>query len=707
SSMYIRGIGSRVNSPAVGIYVDGMPIMSKAAFNFHTYQLERVDVLRGPQGTLYGQNTEGGLVRMYSRNPMNYQGTDLSLSAGTHFYRNAELAHYAKFSDKLALSIAGFYGGQNGFFRNTHTGDRADSYNEAGGKMRLVWRPAERWDINLLADYQYVRQNAFPYGLLDQATGIAEAPATTFQSNYRRNMLNTALNLKFRGNYFDFNSMTSYQYMKDYMLMDQDYLPQDYMHLEQRQFQNTFVQEFALKSNRPSAWQWTTGAFFSAQWLRTDGPVYFGEAMTQPIGNAIQASMYKAMVSSMAAGMMAQGMPAAAATAAAQARIEKAGGVSLDVTMGSPGVYHTPQYNLGFFHESSIRLSARLRATLGLRYDYSHVDIDYNASAFMNMHARVMGREATTILSSALKHDTHNNYNQLLPKVGLSYLVGQDGSNVYATMSKGYRAGGYNIQMFSDVLQTELNKNSGNVRQSLEIPHTLQDYENVNKTIAYEPETSWNYELGAHLNLFGNRVHADFSAYYMSVHNQQISVMAGNYGFGRRMVNAGKSHSCGVEASLSGILANDHLSWALSYAYTHAIFDEYSDTLTVGSQKTFVDYKDCKVPYVPQHTFAASADYRIDFSNSALRSITLGANVAGAGKIYWDEQNSYSQKIYAVLGAHADADFGRVKLSVWGRNLTDTKYNTFAVSSAAAREKLTFSQRGTPIQFGADLKLHF
>ena len=64
SSMYIRGIGARINNPSVGMYIDGMPIVSKSAFNVHTYQLDRVDVLRGPQGTLYGQNTEGGLVRM-------------------------------------------------------------------------------------------------------------------------------------------------------------------------------------------------------------------------------------------------------------------------------------------------------------------------------------------------------------------------------------------------------------------------------------------------------------------------------------------------------------------------------------------------------------------------------------------------------------------------------------------------------------------
>ncbi|WP_414483034.1 TonB-dependent receptor plug domain-containing protein, partial [Selenomonas sp.] len=75
SSMYIRGIGSRINSPAVGVYVNDIPILNKSALNFHTYDLNRVDVLHGPQGTLYGMNTEGGLVRLYYRDPFLYQGT--------------------------------------------------------------------------------------------------------------------------------------------------------------------------------------------------------------------------------------------------------------------------------------------------------------------------------------------------------------------------------------------------------------------------------------------------------------------------------------------------------------------------------------------------------------------------------------------------------------------------------------------------------
>ena len=120
SAMYVRGIGSRVNSPAVGIYQDGIPLMSKAAFNLHNYQTSRVDVLRGPQGTLYGQNSEGGLVRIFSRNPFEYEGTDIKLSYGSRYYRNIEAAHYQKLGTHVALSAAGFYEDRRDSFA-THT----------------------------------------------------------------------------------------------------------------------------------------------------------------------------------------------------------------------------------------------------------------------------------------------------------------------------------------------------------------------------------------------------------------------------------------------------------------------------------------------------------------------------------------------------------------------------------------------------------
>lgn len=700
SAMYVRGIGSRVNSPAVGIYLDGIPVMSKSAFNLHHYQTSRIDILRGPQATLYGQNTEGGLVRIYSRNPFEYEGTDLKLSYGSRYYRNVELAHYHRINDHLAFTVAAFNDAQKGFFRNTNTGNRADKYDEAGGKIVLKAKLNRGWNVDVLANYQYVDQNGFPYGKLDLETGKASLPSTTFDGTYLRHSFISGVTVNHTGADYSFASTTSYQYLKDKMNMDSDYLPADYMSILQEQLQNSLTQEFTLKSNRAVGgfWNWTAGGFFSYQWLKTNGPVFFNEDMTQPIGNAIQKQMYNAMVNAMAQKMIAQGMPEKAAKAAAAKAIEKAGGVSMNVNMGAPGLYHTPQWNLGFFHESNFNITDRLTATLGLRYDLMHTAIHYDASAYMQMTANVMGMLATNVLDSSLDHEVSDDYSQLLPKFGLNLKIDELGSNVYATVSKGYRAGGYNIQMFSDVLQTELNANrSQAMRGDYHIPHTEEDYQRIDKTIAYKPETSWNYEAGAHLNLFDNMLHFDLSAFYMKVTNLQLSVMAGNYGFGRMMVNAGKSHSCGVEAALRGQLFDGKFDWAMSYGYTRSKFDQYVD----GEGEDAVDYKGKYVPYVPQHTMAAMADYRLtDW-------LTLGANVNAQGKTYWDNANTYSQKLYAVLGAHVDLNFNAFNVSFWGRNLTDTNYNTFAVDNSATGTKEYFAQRGNPFQCGVDVRFHF
>ena len=76
-------------------------------------------------------------------------------------------------------------------------------------------------------------------------------------------------------------------------------------------------------------------------------------------------------------------------------------------------------------------------------------------------------------------------------------------------------------------------------------------------------------------------------------------------------------------------------------------------------------------------------------------------------RTYWDEANTISQNFYATLGAHAEGNFGPMKLNLWVRNLTDTKFNTFAVQSAATGKTLTFAQLGNPFQLGIDVSYHF
>ena len=698
SSIYVRGIGSRINSPSMGVYLDEIPLMSKATFNSHCYELDRVDVLRGAQGTLYGINTEGGLVRQYTKNPMNYQGTDVRLGIGTHFYRNAEVAHYHKFSDKVALSLAGFYNGTNGFFRNETTGDRADESNEAGGRLRLVIQPSDRLTFNLMADYQWVRQNGFAYGLLDMNTQEAADPSTNRQGNYKRNMLNTGLNIKYRGDWADLSYTLSWQYLKDDMLMDIDYRPIDYMHMEQAQLQNALTHELVLKSQQLGIWQGTTGVFFSHQWLKTEAPVYFDPAMNTYLSKTIEDYAYYGMLNAMAARM---GKDAAAAM------IARAGGCHITMNIETiPGLFRTPQTNYGIFHESNLKLTDRLTATLGLRYDLAQTSIDYATSAVAHLDESVMGVNVQATVSSLLERKEEASFEQWLPKVGLTYRLDSKGSNVYGIVSKGYRAGGFNIQMFSDILQAELQGAAQSARGELVLQHNDAAYRNIRETIAYKPEESWNFELGTHLDLFDG-LHLDLSGYYMQIRNQQLSVFASQYGFGRMMVNAGKSYSCGVEATLRGSAFDNHLTWGATYGYTRAVFKDYVDSTTVNGQQVAVDYKDKRVPFVPQHTLAAHADYRFDIGNGLLKSLTVGANVTAQGKTWWNEENTYGQDFYAVLGAHVDADLKPVVVSLWARNLTNSQHNTFAIKSSFGGDTSYFAQQGNPMQLGCDLRIHF
>ena len=693
SSMYVRGIGSRVNNPAVGVYFDNIPLVSKSMHNLHFYDVERVDILRGPQGTLYGQNSEGGLVRLYSKSPLQHQGTDVRIGLATGLQRHVEVAHYNKVNDRLAFSAAAFYNGQNGFFDNQANGNRADESNEAGGRLHLLWSPLERLTLGLSADYQWVRQNGFPYGQLNIVDGRAADPSTNYQGGYRRHALTTGLTAEYRGDAFVAHYGGSWQYLNDQMTMDVDYLPQDFMRMDQSQLMNALTQELTVRSSSQSFWHWTFGAFFAHQGMKTDAPVYFGPDMNAFLSKTIEDYAYYGMLNSMAKRM---GMEAA------KAMIERAGGCHINMqVMTIPGLFRTPQNNFALFHESNIDLGDRLTATLGLRYDLNHVSIDYATRADMLLDESVMGVKVKAAVNSVLEHSESNNFSQLLPKVGLSYRIDDRGSNVYATVSKGYRAGGYNFQMFSDILQTELQDKAQSARGDMTIEHSEQDYSNIAETISYKPEESWNYEFGTHLNLFDGRLHADFAGFYMQVRNQQLSVMAGNYGFGRMMVNAGKSYSCGIELTLRGSAFDNRLTWGAAYGYTRAVFKDYVDSVRVDGVNTAVDYKDKRVPYVPEHTFSVMADYRIG-------QFTIGANVAAQGRIFWNEANTYSQKFYATLGAHVDYAFtDNIGVSLWGRNLTDTNYNTFAVASAATGRQMYFAQRANPIQVGIDVNIHF
>ena len=726
SAMYIRGIGSRINTPAVGMYVDNIPYLDKSAFDFNFYDIERLDILRGPQGTLYGRNTMGGLVKVHTRSPFSYQGTDVKLSYGTkNNYRSASLTHYHRISERFAFSAGGYYEGSDGFFTNTFLNKKVDEMQAGGGRIRAIWFASDDWKIDFNVSYDYTDEGGYPYYEVNfhESSQKKEYDPIAYnrESSYRRSLLNTGLNIEHQADNFIFNAVTGFQHLNDRMFMDQDFTPLDYFTLEQNQRINSISEEITFKSKPGKNWQWTTGLFGFYQNMDVNAPVTFGKDIMNYFNRIMSSNIPINIEVPMGQGMAMHIMP------------------SVNITtpeMNNDGRFKTPQHNVALFHQSQIHNLFEVEGlsfTLGLRLDYEKFKMKYNTGTPIDFNVSVKGemskngeviREIEMMPTTPLniearyKGNLSKDYIQLLPKFALQYDFNQGKDNVYISISKGYRSGGYNYQMFSNLIQYKLRNEMQEQSKKAIIEKAPKEYtEIVNEhfptsgniaslkdAVEYKPEYTWSYELGTHQSLFDGKLQADLAVFYMNTKDQQISKMAIS-GLGRITENAGESESYGLEASLVANL-NRHLQLNANYGYTKATFVKYELGDPVSSIEPAVNYNGNYVPFVPRNTLNIGASYSFFFKNCWTNSLTIGANYTGVGKIYWTESNNYdAQKYYNVLNGYLSLKAQNVQIDIWGRNLTNNDYETFFFYTPIAH--IPKAQRSKPLQIGVDVRLHF
>lgn len=707
TSMYIRGVGSRINTPSVGLYVDNIPYIDKSAFDFSYADIERIDILRGPQGTLYGRNTMGGLIKVHTKSPFTYQGTDIRMGAATYNNYNVSLTHYHRISDTFAFSTGGFYEHTGGFFENSALNNRKiDRSNAGGGRFRGIYLPTSNLKVDMTLSYEYDDQGGYPY----EYTGVVKGEETRSEyigkisynepSSYRRGLLNAGVNLEYQGRNFILSAVTGYQNLNDRMFLDQDFTEKNIYTLEQKQRGNTISEEVTFKSKPGRNWQWATGASGFYQWLHTTGPVQFGQEGVQTMIEDNVNNVFENLVGNV------PGAPK----------------LRMDVnnsTLSVGGRFDTPILNGAVYHQSTYNnlLIEGLSATVGLRLEYEKIKLDYNSIADpLNFDfSAIMPPPRPTITSKGLEAPASfvgkisTDYLQLLPKFALQYEWNK-GNSVYATVSKGHRSGGYNIQMFSDIAQGGMqnaaldalaqDKNFASFSAMLE--KQKKELPDIKEATQYKPEYSWSYEVGSHLTLWEGKLWADLAAFYMDTRDQQISQFAPS-GLGRITVNAGKSRSYGAEASLRASLTSA-LSLNASYGYTYATFTDYVTNQKQDAETLGTSYNGNYVPFVPKHTLNIGGEYAITCSpRSLFDRVVFQANYVGAGRIYWTEQNNASQAFYGTLNGRVNLEVGDAMISFWTRNFLDKDYNAFYFETM----NKGFAQQGRPAQFGIDLRCRF
>lgn len=733
SAIYMRGIGSRIGTPTVGLYVDNVPYYDKTAFDFSFFDVESVDILRGPQSTLYGRNTMSGLIKVHSFNPFYYNGTNIRLGYATaEQRRQVSAAHYQRVNDKFAFSAGGFYEGTNGFFKNDFTGKKMDNMESGGGRLRAIWKATNRLTFDANVGYEYSDEGSYPYyytGTLkgeEQYQDCIGKITSNLDSRYRRGMLNASLNTEYKTDAITLNSVTAYQNINDRMFMDQDFLKDDIYSLEQKQKIGTFSEEILLKNNGVKKWNWIVGANVFYQKQDIIAPVIFRKDGVAWLNSTINTNANK-YLPSIAAGPMTM-------------NFKFADNIEGD-NLAFNSDFNTPVFGAALFHQSTINNLfgiEGLSASLGLRLDYEDMSMKYNAAYTFNHTYSLMGvltpmnREITMVPEASHREegDYHgkmsNDYLQLLPKASVIYSFNH--GNVYATVSRGYRSGGYNPQDVSEMLRSKMQTAMMKTVRDVTVPvleaqpMVPADKKEAIKQIlnrmatespidystlcTYKPEYAWNYEIGSHLDFMDKALSIDLSAFLINVTDLQLSKMS-ETGLGRTITNAGRSRSMGMELALRAHPVKA-LSLGLAYGLANATFRKYEvydeNTNTNHSSSSYaetaeVDCRGNRVPFVPSNTLNLDAAYTFSINNSALRAITLGVDYSYVGKIYWDELNKYSQSAYGLLGARMQFDFKHFDVQLWGRNLTDKKFNTFWFESMSRG----FEQHGKPLQFGGTI----
>ncbi len=756
TSVYVRGIGSRTGTPAIALYLDGVPQVSPASYDFNLSNVDRIDILRGPQSTLYGRNSMGGVIRVFTKNPMHYQGTDISFD-GSHDLGGApagrqdgggagryrlNLTHYHRISDRFAFSGHFFGEYDGGYFRNEARGNELiDRQADLGARARLIYKPKADLNFDLSLSHEWLRQGGYPYEY-EGTTGTPSTPAPQTRaghiaydnhSGYQRHLTNVGLTTEKTWPRAVLTSVTGFQHLNDRMDLDQDFTDRNLYTLIQRQNVNTISEEVIIKkattplngekgltSEQKNLYLWLFGANVLHQWTTTEGPVTFHSDGLEWLNSLInrQANLHLPTITS----HDDDGNEAYKMNFVFNNTIEGS-------DLAFPGTYKTPTTNLALFHKSTLQHlfgAEGLTLTASLRLDYEHFSLDHDAHYTFKQRYGLDGRltypdgsvregmmlvpTRTFEVTDALRGSLSKGYLQLLPHITLQYAFtcGEDdtSSNAYATVSRGYRSGGYNIQMFSELLQNRMQTAimhnvadatipvmesvsmiPSDVKQTVRGMLTemgTQQPTDVEGVTWYKPESSWNFEIGTHLNLLSSHLSADFALFWMETRDQQVSRMSAG-GLGRVTANSGRSCSLGGEATLN-LRINEGLQLQVAYGYTHAKFHDGGF-----------------VPFVPRHTFSIDATRTWTLTNRWLQEVTLHAGYHGAGRIYWTESNTTWQNFAGMLDASLSLQRKHTELSVYARNILSTRYQTFYFETM----QRGFAQYTKPAEMGVQIRWRF
>ncbi|QEM20520.1 TonB-dependent receptor [Mucilaginibacter sp. P4] len=395
----IRGIVTTSYDPAVATYVDGVNQYGLDTYIPQLLDVDRIEVLRGPQGTLYGRNATGGVINVITRQPSNTLSGFAGVDVGNYNQQRYTLGIKAPLvKDKLYLGVAGIYSGFNGFYTNTFNNTHFDKQHYFLGNYYLKFLATSKLAFTLNVKNYNNRNN----GAFTLAGSPDDALSHPFEVNQNAttkmvdNTFQSSLTANYSGNDFNFTSQTSYQVNNRYYTtpIDGDFSPIDAVSIINNyggkwNKVKTTIQEFRFTSpaSSTSKLKWAAGTYGFYHYAPNRQGTYFGD---------------------------------------------DAGAVGSPVTdFTSINTNTDRNYGIAVYGQATYAVNEQFDITAGLRYDYEHKKENVMGEFLPKGGESVVTRSDT----SSTAH-----YKAFTPKVSLAYHVSAH-NNLFATYSRGFRAG--------------------------------------------------------------------------------------------------------------------------------------------------------------------------------------------------------------------------------------------------------------------------
>jgi len=639
---FIRGVGQQDPlwgfEPGVGIYVDDIYVARPQGSVLDIFDVDRIEVLRGPQGTLYGRNTIGGAIK-YVTKGLDLEDPSLSarINVGSYGQLDQTLSGSIPLGDTFAIggAIANYQ--RNGFGDNLNTG--ADHYNKdvVAGRLSARWMPTDTLDFRLSADMTQDDSNAkHGHRLLPSANGLlavtdneydtragvgdnnsVETKGVSFTASWD---VNDAVTVK---------SITAYREGDTITPIDFDALPQADFDVPAFYNDSQFSQELQV--------------LFNSDRLSGVAGLYYldGEASG-----------------------------------------------AFDVILGGLGVsiYQAgdqTKENISAYADLTYAVTDRFDVSLGARYTSDKTVADVTRELWLGQGSGSFDASNTTSIFLA----TQTGYtglerkdDEFTPRVALSYKLTPD-TNVYASYSQGFKAGGFDPRARADLDPTGVTREG------------------------FAPETVDSYEIGFKGSLLDNRLTYSLAGFMADYTDQQITVQEGvdsdndgvNDTFVSSVFNAGNSKYKGIEFE-GALRLSDSFTLSSMVGYIDAEIEEIlSGGVNIASgfvtQNTpeftsrFGFAWTNNIGNSGDLTLTGSANYRSEYN---LFNVANPGFAAGTSAVFPQGGPALDPDGYTTfdLGANFVSESGRWEFGIFGRNLTDER------ARVAAYNFVTPSQLG-------------